>query len=73
MRQGYIGLGNLGKAMARRLISQGVDLVVWNRTKDKASDLGVEIAESPSALMAKVDVAFMNLEGHVGREGTDTL
>jgi 3-hydroxyisobutyrate dehydrogenase len=61
MKVGYIGLGNLGKAMARRLVSQGTDLIVWNRTRDKASDLGVEIAETPSALMSKVDVAFMNL------------
>jgi len=42
MKTGLIGLGNLGRAMAKRLISQGVDLIVWNRTKDKASDLGAD-------------------------------
>ncbi len=30
MKTGFIGLGNLGKAMAKRLISEGVELTVWN-------------------------------------------
>ena len=31
MKAGFIGLGNLGFAMAKRLLSQGVELVVWSR------------------------------------------
>lgn len=42
MRTGFIGLGTLGKAIARRLQSQGVDLIVWNRTREKAMDLGAQ-------------------------------
>lgn len=61
MKAGFIGLGNLGRAMAKRLISEGVDLTVWNRTKEKASDLGVEIADSPAALISGADVVFLNL------------
>ncbi len=61
MKKGFIGLGRLGKAMAKRLISEGVELVVWNRTSEKASGLGVEIAESPAGVMAKSDIVFMNL------------
>lgn len=61
MKTGFIGLGHLGKAMARRLISEGADLVVWNRTRDKASDLGVEVAESPAALLAVANIIFINL------------
>jgi 3-hydroxyisobutyrate dehydrogenase len=61
MKKGFIGLGHLGKAMAKRLMSEGVELVVWNRTIKKASDLGAEIAESPAGVVAKTDVVFMNL------------
>lgn len=61
MKTGFIGLGNLGKSMARRLIAEGVDLVVWNRTREKAADLNVEIAESPAALLAKSEIVFLNL------------
>jgi len=61
MKAGFIGLGHMGKAMAKRLISQGVDLIVWNRTPEKAKDLGVEIADSPTTLASKVSVAIINL------------
>ena len=61
MKVGFIGLGHLGKTIAKRLISQGVDLVVWNRTKEKAADLGVPVAESPADLISKTDVVFLNL------------
>jgi 3-hydroxyisobutyrate dehydrogenase len=61
MKAGFIGLGHLGKAMAKRLISQGVELVVWNRTREKAQELGVEIADSPASLLSEVDFVFLCL------------
>ncbi|MCL5422054.1 MAG: NAD(P)-dependent oxidoreductase, partial [Nitrospirae bacterium] len=61
MKAGFIGLGHLGKAMARRLISEGIELVVWNRTREKASDLGVKIADNPASLISEVEILFMNL------------
>ncbi len=61
MKAGFIGLGHLGKAMAKRLISEGVELTVWNRTRDKAADLGVKVADSPAALLSQVEILFMNL------------
>jgi len=61
MKAGFIGLGHLGKAIAKRLISEGVELVVWNRTSAKASDLGVKIADSPAAVLPETDVIFLNL------------
>jgi 3-hydroxyisobutyrate dehydrogenase len=42
-------------------MSEGVDLIVWNRTKEKAADLGVETADTPSSLIAKSDNVFVNL------------
>ena len=61
MKVGFIGLGNLGSAIARRLIDQGVELTVWNRTRAKAEKLGATIAESPKQLISQVDVLFMCL------------
>ncbi|GAB6183566.1 NAD(P)-dependent oxidoreductase [Thermodesulfovibrio hydrogeniphilus] len=62
MKVGFIGLGNLGKAMAKRLISEGVDLIVWNRTIEKARDLGCLIANTPAELVSKTDMVILNLK-----------
>lgn len=39
MKVGFIGLGRMGQGMARRLLDAGHDLVVYNRTPEKAADL----------------------------------
>ena len=49
MKVVFIGLGRMGQAMARRLLAAGHDLVVWNRTPDRLSelvDLGATMADS---------------------------
>ncbi len=56
---GFIGLGTLGKTIAKRLIECGESLIVWNRTIEKAKDLDAEIAESPKDLAQKVDKIFI--------------
>jgi 3-hydroxyisobutyrate dehydrogenase len=61
MSVGFIGLGNLGRAIANRLISQGVALTVWNRGKQKAKDFGAPSAESPAAVVAGADITFLCL------------
>lgn len=61
MRAGFIGFGQLGKAMARRLIAEGVTLITWNRTPEKMIDLGTETVEEPAQLPAKADVIFLSL------------
>jgi 3-hydroxyisobutyrate dehydrogenase len=61
MKVGFIGLGHLGKSMARRLVSEGVELAVWNRTREKAMDLAVPVAESPAELISGADLVFLNL------------
>lgn len=61
MNIGFIGLGYLGKEMAKRLISENVDLTVWNRTRSKAEDLNVEIAHSPADTVNRTDIIFLNL------------
>jgi 3-hydroxyisobutyrate dehydrogenase len=61
MKIGFIGLGNLGKAMAARLIAEGNDLIVWNRTMQKADGLAAERADSPATVATKADVIVLNL------------
>lgn len=50
---GFIGLGIMGKPMARNLIKAGYPLVVYNRTASKAEELvamGARRANSPQAV-----------------------
>ncbi|MEN6616845.1 MAG: NAD(P)-dependent oxidoreductase, partial [Syntrophorhabdus sp.] len=58
---GFIGLGHLGKAMAHRLVSEGIDLVVWNRTSEKMSDVPAGKAQNPRDLARQVDIMFLCL------------
>lgn len=55
MRAGFIGLGNMGQAMARNLIKAGHDLIVYNRTRSRADELareGALVAASPAQACA---------------------
>ena len=48
---GFIGLGNMGRAMASSLLKAGYTLTVYNRTTSKAQELtakGAKLAHSPS-------------------------
>jgi len=47
---GFVGLGAMGHGMAHRLLSQGHDVRVWNRTAERADDLaaaGAHVAATP--------------------------
>jgi 3-hydroxyisobutyrate dehydrogenase-like beta-hydroxyacid dehydrogenase len=60
-RLGFIGLGHLGSPIARRLLSAGFPLVVYNRDGKKTealSILGAEVARDPGKLAAEVDVVL---------------
>ena len=53
-RIGWIGLGRMGEAMAKKLIKAGHDVNVWNRTASKAAPL----AEAGATIVAsKQDLA----------------
>ncbi|MDA8297072.1 MAG: NAD(P)-dependent oxidoreductase [Actinomycetota bacterium] len=39
MRVGIAGLGKMGSALARRLLSDGHEVTVWNRTRERAAPL----------------------------------
>src|SRR6266508_6041810 len=50
MRIGFIGLGQMGSGMARSLIKAGHEVTVWNRTRDKAEEIGREGARVAAGL-----------------------
>ncbi|HSL25815.1 MAG TPA: NAD(P)-dependent oxidoreductase [Acidimicrobiia bacterium] len=57
---GWIGAGRMGEALCRRLLAAGVDLSVYNRTREKVAgleDLGAHIVDSPAKL-ADRDLVF---------------
>jgi 3-hydroxyisobutyrate dehydrogenase-like beta-hydroxyacid dehydrogenase len=58
---GWIGCGRMGAAMAKRLLADGRDVTVFNRTRAKADALiefGARVAERPRDL-ASCDVVFV--------------
>ena len=58
---GWIGTGVMGRSMAGHLIDAGYNLVVYNRSADKAADLvsrGAAMAESPRAVAEQSDIVF---------------
>lgn len=61
---GFIGLGIMGEMMAKRLLSNGFELVVYNRTKDKISNLGsskVIPAETPGEVAKNCEIVISML------------
>jgi len=64
MKVGFIGLGNMGRAISGRILDAGFDLIVYNRTRAKASELekkGASVAESIADASAGRDVVFTML------------
>lgn len=58
---GFIGLGLMGSPMATRLLWEGYELSVYNRTREKAELLlsrGAHWCESPAAVATQSDIVF---------------
>jgi len=61
---GYIGLGLMGKSIARNILKAGFPLVVQNRSRAAVDELaaeGARTASTPAQVAAQVDVVFTNL------------
>ena len=56
MKLGFIGLGKMGSNMVTKLLNEGHEVVVWNRSKEKVEDLKVKIQNS------KFEIASQNLK-----------
>jgi 3-hydroxyisobutyrate dehydrogenase-like beta-hydroxyacid dehydrogenase len=64
MKVGFIGLGRMGQGIAGRVLHGGHDLVVYNRTREKAAELakaGAKIADSIAAACAGREVVMTML------------
>ena len=64
LKIGYIGLGLMGKSMARNILKAGFPVVVHNRSQAAVDELATEgatAASSPSEVASQVDVVFTNL------------
>jgi 3-hydroxyisobutyrate dehydrogenase/2-hydroxy-3-oxopropionate reductase len=60
----FLGLGAMGSRMAARLLDAGHDLVVWNRTPERAEHLvaaGAVRAETPAAAAAQAELVITML------------
>jgi len=56
MQIGFVGLGIMGAGMAKNLAQKGHAVRVWNRTAERARELGFETAPSPRALAEGADL-----------------
>jgi 3-hydroxyisobutyrate dehydrogenase len=61
MKIGIAGLGKMGTAMAGRLKGLGHEIIVWNRSADKARALGaagMKVAASPAELASEAEIVI---------------
>ena len=64
LKVGYIGLGLMGKSIARNILKAGFPLVVHNRSQASVQELvaeGAQPAASPVEVARQVEVVFTNL------------
>jgi 2-hydroxy-3-oxopropionate reductase len=64
LKVGYIGLGLMGKSIARNILKAGFPLLVHNRSRASVDELvaeGAIAAYSPKEVAEQVDVVFTNL------------
>lgn len=72
LKVGYIGLGLMGKSIARNILKAGFPVVVHNRSRAAVNELAAEgavPASSPAEVAAQVDVVFTNLPDSPDVEG----
>lgn len=66
MRIGFIGAGNMGSAMIRRLVGAGYRVSVYarsDRSRGRVGDLKISFATTPEKLASDADVVFTNVTG----------
>ncbi|MBL3656368.1 NAD(P)-dependent oxidoreductase [Fulvivirga sediminis] len=62
MKIGWIGMGKMGVPMSEKILRAGHDLLVYNRTKEKAKpliDQGAQFIDSLGSMLEKVEVIFV--------------
>jgi 3-hydroxyisobutyrate dehydrogenase-like beta-hydroxyacid dehydrogenase len=73
MKVGFLGLGNMGAAIAANLLKAGHEVIVWNRSKLKAEPLvaaGAGLAGSPAQAAAGSDIVMTMLADDAALDAT---
>jgi 3-hydroxyisobutyrate dehydrogenase-like beta-hydroxyacid dehydrogenase len=68
MQVGFLGLGKMGQGMTRRILGGGHDLIVYNRTKEKAD----ELAGAGAAIATSIEEACAGREVVITMVADDT-
>ncbi|MCB0268840.1 MAG: NAD(P)-dependent oxidoreductase [Calditrichaeota bacterium] len=74
MKIALLGTGLMGYPMAEQLIATGHDVIVWNRTREKAlplSDIGVQVAVSAKDAIEAAEIIILMFSD--GKAISDTL
>src|SRR5215208_6045834 len=61
---GIAGLGRMGQPIAANILKAGFPTIVWNRTREKATDLlerGAVWTENPAAVATAADIVLTSL------------
>jgi 3-hydroxyisobutyrate dehydrogenase len=58
MKIGIAGIGKMGAGIASRLAGLGHEMMVWNRTPDKAKATGLKVAPTPADLAAGAEAVI---------------
>ena len=61
MKIGFVGTGVMGTGMINNLLAAKHDVIVYNRTREKADDVianGARWADSPAAVAQTADITF---------------
>jgi 3-hydroxyisobutyrate dehydrogenase len=64
MKIAVLGIGQMGRPMAQRLVQAGHDVTVWNRTREKAEPVvreGAARADTPAAAVAGAELVVTML------------
>lgn len=71
---GFLGLGSMGRGMARRLVDAGHDVTVWNRSPEPVAELvaaGARAAANPADAL-DAQISFSMLANDAAVEGVFT-
>src|SRR6266853_5093548 len=69
---GFIGMGHMGSHMAQKLLDAGYQVTVYDRTKQKAQEVGQRgalVAQTPKELAANCQVVMVCVTNDEAQQG----
>jgi 3-hydroxyisobutyrate dehydrogenase-like beta-hydroxyacid dehydrogenase len=63
-RVAMLGPGKMGSALARRLAETGVEMMLWNRTRSRAEEVGGgQVVNTPADAVAQLQAERTKAQG----------